>query len=68
MPVCVMVRVLAGVKELGRAAALAQRTGRGPPSSLGEEEGERRSRGAWVGGSTGSGLGPYTEGPQLVYW
>lgn len=37
-----MVRVLAGVKELGRAAALAQRTGCGPPSQVWER---KRGRG-----------------------
>lgn len=36
-----MVCVLAGVKDLGRAAALAQRTGRGPPSHVWERERER---------------------------
>lgn len=40
--VCVMVRVLAGVKELGSAAALAPHTGRGPPSHVWKRKRGRR--------------------------
>lgn len=66
--VCVMVLVLAGVKELGRAAALAQRTGCvwASLTSLGEEGGGGQEEPGWEAAQAqGWGL---MGGPPLGYW